>query len=328
MADNYASRHMSKIDSFASNSPLALLILRTPFQAWLAERVLEQEAVKHFDLVYFTQNDSPEDRYYFARLSAHAGHSQYCFVSTRWPDIRNHLAFRHLATQWFQKNRYDKVLLSSIDALVPNSLAAQNRGELVTFDDGSANIYPDSSYCLDSPSWRTRLYRRLFGALDIATTCARIARHYTLHPDLDNIVEKNRIKGIAAWPCVETALSAGFPLKVFIGQPFFGGLSEQQIASLQQYLANERFDYYVRHPRESELLTQAIPLLDKGGRIAEDAILHTAEHRALHVTGWFSSVLFNLRGAARRTMILFQNDPRTPTMAKLARQVGCEIVLL
>lgn len=308
----------------------ALLILRTPFQAWLAESVLKHESIDQYDLVYLTQNDSTEDQYYFGRLSSRANQSQYCFVPPMLPDIRNHLAFRKRLAKWFKPAVYDTVLLASIDALVPNALATRHGAgaQLITFDDGSANIYADSAYRCDMPSRRMRLYRRLFGALTIELTISRIVRHYTLHPGLDNIVDNERLRLIKKLSEPSGIQNQSAVLKVFIGQPFHDVLSVQQLDCLRHYLEGHQFDYYVQHPRESAPLIEKISLLDKQGLIAEDAIPRAANGRAVKVVGWFSTVLFNMHGTAKRTMLLFEDDSRTPGMAELAERVGCEVVVL
>lgn len=307
----------------------ALLILRTPFQAWLAQRVLIAEEVSSFDLVYLTQNNSIEDRYYFSRLQRNALKAQYCYVPPQRPDILNHLAFRIQTNQWYGDKNYELVMLASIDALVPSSLSAHHTGELITFDDGSANISAASSYRADTPSLRTSIYRKLFGARSVSAMCNRVLRHYTLHPDLENIVGHERLVAIKGWGTGIANSEGGLPKKFFIGQPLSTTLSIGQLEKLSAYMFNQNLHYYIRHPRESTLVFEGTPLLDKKGRIAEDAILNASKNTPVHVLGWFSSTLLNLRQTEiRRTMVLFRDDSRTPSMADLGRRTGCEIVLI
>ena len=39
----------------------SLVLVRTPFQAWLVMRVLKEEGVGCYDVIYFTQNNSEEE---------------------------------------------------------------------------------------------------------------------------------------------------------------------------------------------------------------------------------------------------------------------------
>lgn len=50
----------------------ALLLLRTPFQAWFAELALSAESIFDCEVIYFTQNDSTQDRNYYKKLSSNA----------------------------------------------------------------------------------------------------------------------------------------------------------------------------------------------------------------------------------------------------------------
>lgn len=309
----------------------ALLLLRTPFHAWVAQQVLRAEAVTRFDLVYFTQNDSPEDRFYFKQLAAVARNAQYCHAPVRRFDILSHLDFHRQTRRWHVDHGHDLTLMASINSHVLNAIAShQANSQWVTFDDGLANIMPTGMYQMDNLSWRNRLYRQCLGASDLARTKARIARHYTLYGEFGNIVDPGRLRRLQGWSRDELAAeNLGATKTYFLGQPFQEVLSPAQIGALAAHLKTMAIDFYVRHPRERKLLDIGAPCLDKQGRIAEDAIVSHAGTAAVHLVGWFSTVLFNLGEVAqRRTMLLLNSDPGTPRMAEMARQAGCEVVIL
>lgn len=307
----------------------ALLLLRTPFQAWVAERVMRAENISDYELVYFTQNDSIEDRRYFKTLSSGAIRSQYCFSPIRRFDILGHLDFRLKAESWFRDKGHTVTLLSSIDSFVPNAIACRQSGELVTFDDGTANFNERGAYHVDGLNWRGKIYRHLFGAADLVTMKRRIVRHYTLYPQFSNIVDQVRMRTLDGWSPAVGGESQDSLRTYFLGQPFQEVLSPAQISALESHLKTMAVDFYVRHPRERKLLDIGAPCLDKQGRIAEDAIVSHAGTAAVHLVGWFSTVLFNLGEVAqRRTMLLLNSDPGTPRMAEMARQAGCEVVIL
>lgn len=309
----------------------ALLLIRTPLQAWIAEQTLRAETVSHYDIVYFTHNNSSEDRYYFKRLALRAENSQYCYAPARHFDILGHLDFRRQANIWYRDKKRDLILFASIDSHVMNAISrCQIGSKLITFDDGLGNIFPSDRYCLDNISWRSRIYRKLLGASDLKCTKARIVRHYTLYSEFANIVDPGRLRRLHGWSPYEIAAESLVAIKTyFLGQPFEEVLSPAQIGALVAHLKTMAVDFYVRHPRERKLLDIGATCLDKQGRIAEDAIVSHAGTAGVHLVGWFSTVLFNLGEVAqRRTMLLLNSDPGTPRMAEMARQAGCEVVIL
>lgn len=310
----------------------ALLLVHTPLQAWIAEQVLRDEEVSNYDLVYFTQNDASEDRHYFDRLSTKADNAQYCFASKRRFDIFYHLDFRRQAKSWYHDQGHDLTMLASLDAHVVNAISnRQMTSELVTFDDGLANITLSDPYHVDRIPWRTRLYRKLLGASDLASIKNRIARHYTLYAQFENIVEPSRLKTLQGWSRDQGVLnhSVGATKTYFLGQPLEEVMSDEDIKTFENYVKTLGIDVYVRHPREASFLDIGAPYLDKAGAIAEDAIVRDAGNCQVHVIGWFSTALFNLGAVVqRRTVLLMPGHPESSRMADMARKVGCEVVFL
>ena len=309
----------------------ALLLIRTPLQAWIAERVLKAEGVTRYDLVYFTQNDSTEDKFYYQLLAAGAVRSQYCHVPLKRYDILGHIDFFIQSRTWRRKPSPDLVMLASYDSPVINALASVHKfSRLVTFDDGTANIFTDGLYHLDIVSRRMKLYRCFFRATSPDIFKDRISRHYTIYPGFINIVENARLRYINGWQHYADRADFSVDAKVyFIGQPYEEVLNPAQIGRLEEYLRTKVIHSYVRHPRERSPINIDLPFLDKQGRVAEDAILADAGDRPIHIIGWFSSVMLNLAAiASKRTMILLNDHPASKMQANLALQSGCEIVFI
>lgn len=306
----------------------SLLLVRTPFQAWVAQKVLASEGLKSYDLLYFTHNDSDEDRHYFSQLAETASSSRYCWAPTRRFDILGHLVFHRQASPWKHRCSYDQVLMASINSPVLNALATYHAASaLITFDDGLANIVPDGMYQQDITGWRTRLYRRMLGAVPLALLKQRIERHYSIYPGFDNIVDPSRVRPLEAWRRKDSAWSAEEKaVSYFIGQPFQEVMSVAQIEQLRQRLKAMKIDFYVRHPREREILDIGTVPIEKHGRIAEEAILQHAQGRPIQLIGWFSTVLFNMVNMVERsTTFLVQAAPETPQREAMARKAGCVV---
>lgn len=303
-----------------------LLLVRTPLQAWVAERALAAEGLGSFDLLYFTHNNSEEDRHYFGRLAQDARNARYCWAPARRFDVLSHLDFYRQTLPWKRRSTYDQVMLASINSPVINALATHHGlSELVTFDDGLANIVPDGIYQNANDSLRARLYRRALGAVPIETLKQRICRHYSIYPEFDNIVEATKVRKLAGWRRAVAGTRADAELVTyFVGQPFEEALSTAQIEQLQAKLTSMQISFYVRHPRERQILHIGASPIEKDGRIAEDAILRHANGRRVHVIGWFSSVLFNLAAAVDQcTALLNAASPETPQRRAMALKAGC-----
>jgi N-acetyllactosaminide alpha-2,3-sialyltransferase len=307
----------------------ALVMLRTPLQAVLVESILPLEHISDFLLLYYTQNDAAEDRYYFARLARRASRALYCHAPPRRFDVLGYADFLLQARRWLRDHDCDLTLLASIDNYVLNAIASrQHRSELVTFDDGMANFFRSGNYHLDRVNRRGRFYRRLLGGRNLDDLKRTIARHYTLHAGLANIVPADRLRPLAGWAGGGKG-SGGELRRFFIGAPFEEVMTPPQIARFERYLRQQNCDHYVRHPRERRVLDIGAPLLDKRGRIAEEAIMEAANGCRLQLVGWFSTVLLNLSSLVEKcTVVLFAESRGTEEQAALASTVGCDVVLL
>lgn len=309
----------------------ALVLVRTPFQGFLVSKILEEEAIDAFDLLYFTQHDAQEDRHYYGRLAVGARRTAYCYAPPQRFDILTHIDFLWQARRWVHDHRHDLLLMASIDSYVLTAIANRQQGaELITFDDGTGNYNRRSPYHVSHLNWRGRLYQRLVGAPPLDDLKRRISRHYTLHSRFENIAPRHKLREIAMMLDKVAATCPGEAVMTFfIGQPLEEVLTVRQIAQLAEFARGQKIDFYLRHPRETKPLDIGVPLLDKGGLIAEETILRAAAGRPIHLIGWFSSVFFNLGDAvARKTMILLKDSRDVDEHAFLAEAIGCEVVVI
>lgn len=315
--------------SITTKTDESLVLVRTPFQAWLVEKVMEAEKVTAYDLLYFTQNNSPEDRFYYRRLAANARSAKFVFVPRQARDLLNHVLFASRAWPFVFRNRYNSTIISSIDAYALNAVATRSAaGKLVTFDDGTANYNQAGIYFNESSSIRGSLYRYLFRAKSITATREKIVRHYTIQPEFQNIVDNGRLRAIVGWgKSTKRQDESTHPKTYFIGAPFHEVFDQRQIDILEAHAKMIGVDVYVRHPRELETLNLVVPLLDKHGKIAEEAILDDAAGRPIVLIGFLSSVMFNLAACAHRRIILVPSgSERHSALSELAYKSGCELV--
>lgn len=307
----------------------ALLLVRTPFQAWLAQQVLKVENIKSYDILYFTQNDSNEDRYYYSLLAAKASLARYLFIPAYRFDVLNHLGFYFKSFSWRGQGPYSVVLLASINAPVINSLAIKHgSGKIITFDDGIANILPSGTYHQDNVTLRTRFYRYFIGAINLKVFKKKINKHYSIYPGFNNIICTSRVNYLRGWhrDCGLNHKNSSV-VSYFIGQPFEEALTSEQVRVLEESLISLNIDYYVPHPRERSYLKIGAELIDKKGKIAEDAILQHSNGRAIHIVSWYSTTIFNFASVAdKSTVLLLGSSSNFSEMQEMALKVGCNVV--
>ncbi|MEQ5801956.1 glycosyltransferase family 52 [Halomonas sp. H10-9-1] len=319
-----------EVHALATRQKKSLVLVRTPFQAWLVEKVLKAEEVTSFDLLYFTQNDSREDQVYYQRLAEKSRNAKYIHVPRQVVDILNHVRFSLASWAFVYRKSYGATLLASVDSYAINAIANRRQaGEIVTFDDGTANYNQAGLYFRDVHNWRERFYLRAFGAKTIQDTRMNIVRHYTIHPALENIVDRTRLRSVPGWESFSRERSQGNKKVFFIGAPFRETLNHIQIENLEAYAREIGVDVYVRHPREDKPLNLDAPFLEKKGRIAEEAILNDAGGQQIVLVGFLSSVMFNLASCAYHRIVLVPTGSQRYTfLIKLAQEAGCEIVNL
>lgn len=307
---------------------ITLLIIRTPFQAWFVEQILKQERIEQFDIIYITQNNSEEDRYYYSQLKSKARNGSYVFVKQQKFDVLNTIFLRIKLRSWYKVGSYNKIIYASITALVANSLVANfPTSELITFDDGAANIVTSDEYHFESKSKNYLLYRYLLGALSINNIKSRISRHYTLYLDFENIVDSARLIYLDGWNSKNT--TQGKTKTYFIGSPFEEVMNENQILRLKNYVKKLNIDFYVTHPRERKVLDVNIDILNKQGLIAEEAIIINARDNPIVLVGWFSTVMLNMGSICENRIVLLPKEStQTPELTKLSMDFGCKVILI
>jgi len=319
----------SGIETPVAERRSALLLVRTPFQAWIAERILRAEDVSEYELLYFTQHDAAEDRYYFAHLAEDCALAKYCYAPVRPLDALGYLDFLWQARSFMRDRRKQLTMLASIDDYVFAAIAKrQHEAQLITFDDGTANYFERSIYHIDRPNRRGKLYRRVLGSYDVTEIRRNSLRHYTLHKHFENIVDAARLRGIEL-DYSSSSTAGGPPVTFFIGDPFSQVFNEDQIARFTRYVEGMNLDFYVQHPREAKPLPLGAKVLEKDGRIAEQAIIEASKGRPIHLVGSFTSVLFNMSDiATRKTMLLPADDIESEGRRRLAVRADIEVALV
>jgi beta-galactosamide-alpha-2,3-sialyltransferase len=308
----------------------ALVLCRTPFQAIMVGAIIKEENISAYDVVYFTQNDAEEDIFYFNLLSKQAEVAQYIFITPQRFDVTNYIKLYFNINALIKNARYAKIYISSIDNLVFRNLAERNRGaQFISFDDGTINLMMSSPYLRES-GVKAFLRRLLFRVQSIKRFISRIDLHYSAYRDFDNIMPKEIIRFVDVFGDRLVSMKNCDRKKTFfIGQPLDEFYDKKCQQKLRRYLRGYKFDYYVKHPRETVPLLDAIPILDKKGRVAEEAIFEACSGSRPEIWGTFSTVLINIDfGIADKIMILETDSKDATEWGKIAEKAGCKVVFL
>ncbi|WP_201582630.1 glycosyltransferase family 52 [Psychrobacter jeotgali] len=307
----------------------SLLIIRTPFQAFLAQKIIEIENILSYDLIYFTEHNSEEDIYYFRQLSSRARNSDYYYVNMKGPSILSSFVFKYKTLKWYKEKTYQNIICASIDALFINSLIKHySNAKLITMDDGAANIYENGIYFKEHSYLRIKVYHFLLQSLSLSKVKSRIDHHYTIYDGKRNIVPHHKLIPIKKLLNNNINKNKGSSKTYFIGAPFEYCMNPEQIKRLENLIETFDIDYYIKHPRENKRLNIEIPYLNKNGRIAEEAILVNSKSENIILIGWFSSVLLNMGDLClKRIVLLARDSDNTKELTKMSRDAGCEVIL-
>ena len=308
-------------------SACVLVLCRTPLQSVIIQQVLKEEGVDFYDIVYLTYDNSEEDRYYYDKLSALADKSQYLNISRQRYDILSHINIYLNINVDIKKKKYSKILVSSIDNLSFRKIVVKNKeAELITFDDGLKNILLLKNI---NNNIRQKLYEFAFGVPAEKKVNEIIIRHYSIYKNFTNIMPTKIVKYIDIVNKKMDNLLCKNKIKFFIGQPFKEYMSDAFISKLKNYIIMSNFKYYVKHPREIEPLVDTIPLLQKNGKIAEEAIFAVCDNCRPMIVGSFSSVMFNISADyADKVILLDKTNSLFKDYVELSKKANCQVVCL
>lgn len=274
-----------------------LIICLTPLQMFIAEKVIKKKNIKNNILVVIAYNDNDKFRYYYEKLSLLCEESYFFLIdnSTLLGRIFSMLKLKFFLPS-INKNFFESCYLASIDCsyiqLITSSIKYNN---LYTFDDGTINLLPNSSYYEDKNySFSERIFRVLFGINDCVSLYRQKSKlHYTIFKNNRNIIDNTEFI-----PLVELKQQSHHVhdeiVKIFLGQP----LSEINITKdkLIEFLVKEKIDYYYPHPREKEIIDN-INYIDSN-KIFEDYLVDYIEKNIsvkIEVYTFFSTVILNIK---------------------------------
>lgn len=215
----------------------------------IASKIVEKNP-SSYDLLCLSYNENEKYDYYFNMLS------QKCNLSWRFLVKSNSKIYRIF--DFFRFNfflskildeEYNIVYLASIDNPFFHILLSKiKKKNIITFDDGTANIYKGSNYYnYKRKDWLQEAVLSFFGNTYYTRKVVKeSSEHYSIYKNHSNIIENVQYISIIDQHVIPAYSKK---VKIYLGQPLrdLKGGSEEKIIN---YIKKIEVDYYFPHPRE------------------------------------------------------------------------------
>ncbi|WP_244298023.1 glycosyltransferase family 52 [Actinobacillus vicugnae] len=232
------------------------------------------------------------------------------------------------AKQKLKHLNVDHLFVASIDdqfvQLVCSTVKFQ---QLNTFDDGTANIVKNSIYYQDSPkTLKRKIVNFLIGNKHSTQSLRKLSsKHYTIYPDLPNIIENVEVISFAK-PSQNLTAYQNTTVKLLLGQPLFND-AQENIALAQRIIKQFDITHYLPHPRESYRLDEVEYI--ETDLIFEDYIYQAAGQKKYIIYTYFSGAVLNIMNHPNIEVVSIRpalNNPVYLACYELFEQVGINII--
>jgi hypothetical protein len=305
----------------------ALFMCRTPLQAKICYAIIHKKSINNFDVVYFSQNDSVSDRFYFNLIKEKSRNSLYLYVKKKKVDIFNHLVSIFKFSRIWKHSDYTSLYIASIDSFLFRYIVKKSIGaRLFGFDDGAANFSKFGHYHNFSLYKKANIYSKILRLPTVKSVRKNIFRHYSIYEGFENIVPCENVRWLDVFDFGSGSESMD-TVTFFIGQPFFEYLTTDEVKKLREWIGRQKIDFYIKHPREVVPIISSVKILRSNGLLAEDLISKTLEGRSPMVIAGYSSVLFNLpRENVQKIYLSIKKDVDEKDRVSLIKKAGCLVV--
>lgn len=309
-----------------------LFLCATPLQASIARAIALKLRSSDYDVIYSTRYDSPTDRRYADLLGKGSSSLSYLAGTPGRINIARQGRRLWSARGFLKRDIYNRIFLASLESRFFQIIAWCNpSAQIVTFDDGAANILSHSR--LRNPGTRSSEF--LFSKAGAKALRARIASHFSIYPGFPNIVDERLVQYVDLRSSFH---SEGFGRRdetesFFIGQPYedaiaSGTLDNYGVRLIEKWLRETPPDHYLQHPRELNPLMSANDV-ERSDLMAEERLFLLSNGRRPIIYSWFSSVLFNIRPEqADKYYLSVGIGAKEEERRFLAKKAGCRIVNL
>lgn len=259
-----------------------LIICTTPFQMFLAERIINMFPDEEFIFKVFTFTDNEKFRCYFDRVKSIRQVVESEYVYFNWGHSKKikkllDLFKLKLNSYSLSKKNIKKIFISNIDSyhihihVIIHIIIHQKNVILNTFDDGTANIDKNSFFYQKTRFSKKMRFVRFFlcKGTDLSFLKNKSEKHYTVYENKSNIIENVEYLKLHSY---EQYSNISFNLdkeyKFFLGQPIYElDVTRSYTKEIHQNLVNKvldefRISNYFPHPRETNLQIQNATIID------------------------------------------------------------------
>lgn len=305
-----------------------VFICITPLQVLIAQRIIADLIAQPAQIIglYLPYADTAKHRHYFAKLQAVCDQAAFVVLKNQtWQQrfVTLHQLKHTLKRLNLWQQPVERVYLASVDVLFLQYVIAKiNFHQLYTFDDGTANIFPNSSYHQPLPKSRAmQAFKKLLGVryADVGAVLAASQAHYTIFPHEKNVIA-NTIP-IALYKDLPSPLVHNQPIdktdkadqtvkRLLLGQgldAFIGAAAYREL--VQTMVTRFAIDAFVPHPRERLDFGALLPVLATDN-IIEDYVmaeLHQYPNQVIEIYTFMSTAVFTLKDLPRTRITLVYN---------------------
>ncbi|NNG75319.1 hypothetical protein HLH10_03085 [Acinetobacter sp. ANC 4277] len=294
----------------------SLIICLTPLQMLIAEKIIENNGEKKFDLLVISLFDNDKYEYYYNRLKNKVQKSHYFIYkpSNLINNLKNFLNFKKFYHEKFESKSYSNYYLASIDSRhCQYILSLAGDFNLYTFDDGTANIFPNSIYFIDRKSnYLKRFILKVLGVNQFTIDLKnRSLKHFTIYKN-----SENAFKNTFYLPLFSNDLNSNLnkknKIKLLLGQPLIEYNKKLNYNYINNVISVLNIDLYLPHPRED--VGQISSLKDveviQSNLIFEDLVIDILKNKSgnLELYSFTSSAAINCSSLSGVKLFFIYND--------------------
>ena len=283
-----------------------LIIATTPLQAKIANYIQNLYSEERFFKVYITPVMNERQEHY-----------------SRDFDLVLHGTYEMTYEQALNEcaKEYDKIFYASFDnQLILDIVARSKYKQLMSFDDGYADIYPKGMYAQPLNNMQVGKY-----GLTRDDLINNTEKHYTLYDSDFHVVAKEKLVHLENFFKLDIdPVNNGKTAKVLLGQNFSEEDESISVNFITIYAKALNVDYYVPHPKEKFKIDNVKYLVTP--LIFEDALVELfKEYEFVEVYHFTSSVSLHLKNTKNVVVkgieVAYYNDRQ-----KELRRLGCEFI--
>lgn len=228
-----------------------LIIVTSPLQVLIAERIMAEHPNEEFDAVMYTRMDNDKYRYYTDRLRALCRRVDYVVIHRYPGKLKVYARTLGEIYQTYLRPRYKRIYIASIDSDEGHRLLTfQSKASIYTFDDGLVNLDPPAwqKVLRVLPSGWKRMLSRVFGTPTMNQLIERSQKHYTIYR-LPNVMPRTHYIPLIP-PITEASSRIEHTVRMLLGQHLYVNYTEQESLDLiMQVMQEYAIDLYIPHPK-------------------------------------------------------------------------------